>query len=182
MILIRSFSNLLVTRTCIILWMSSNFGQIGPPTTELAVLECLRNTPIYLIMGKMVFPLFLLFLIGSFWYFHVTRTSIKAWMSLNFFKWDLTLAPWTPVSDRCPLGYLFFFSNCLMLVFAGGIGCKSDEFEYNTGDGLKCLKVLPDSFYTYEDAQSSCSAEGGHLVMEKDTVSSQLLESLSLTL
>ena len=28
----------------------------------------------------------LLFLIGSFWYFHVTRTSIKAWMSLNFLK------------------------------------------------------------------------------------------------
>ena len=48
----------------------------------------------------------LLFLIGSFWYFHVTRTSIKAWMSLNFLKWDLTLAHWTQVSDRCPLGYL----------------------------------------------------------------------------
>ena len=26
----------------------------------------------------------MLFLIGSFWYFHVTRTSIKAWMSSNF--------------------------------------------------------------------------------------------------
>ena len=49
----------------------------------------------------------LLFLIESFWYFHVTRTSIKAWMSLNFLKWDLTLAHWTQVSDRCPLGYLF---------------------------------------------------------------------------
>ena len=24
-----------------------------------------------------------------------------------FFKWDLTLAHWTQVSDRCPLGYLF---------------------------------------------------------------------------
>ena len=50
----------------------------------------------------------LLFLIESFWYFHVTRTRIKAWMSLNFLKWDLTLAHWTQVSDRCPLGYLFF--------------------------------------------------------------------------
>ena len=29
----------------------------------------------------------------------VTRTC--------FFKWDLTLAHWTQVSDRCPLGYLF---------------------------------------------------------------------------
>ena len=36
----------LVTRTCIILGMSSNFGQIGPPTTELAALERLRHTPI----------------------------------------------------------------------------------------------------------------------------------------
>ena len=52
----------------------------------------------------------LLFLIGSFWYFHVTRTSIKAWMSLNFLKWDLTLAHWTQVSDHCPLGYLFLYS------------------------------------------------------------------------
>ena len=52
----------------------------------------------------------LLFLIGSFWYFHVTRTSIKAWMSSNFLKWDLTLAHWTQVSDRCPLGYLFVWS------------------------------------------------------------------------
>ena len=55
----------------------------------------------------------LLFLIGSFWYFHVTRTSIKAWMSLNFLKWDLTLAHWTQVSDRCPLGYLFLLLNTM---------------------------------------------------------------------
>ena len=64
----------------------------------------------------------LLFLIGSFWYFHVTRTSIKAWMSLNFLKWDLTLAHWTQVSDRCPLGYLF----CLWLWLSGSCSkaCK----------------------------------------------------------
>ena len=126
LILIRSFSNLLITRTCIILWMSSNFGQIGPPTTELAALERLRNTPIDLIMGKVVFPLFLLFLIGSFWYFHVTRTSIKAWMSLNFLKWDLTLAHWTQVSDRCPLGYLFLIqSSSKLLVIRTGIKAQS---------------------------------------------------------
>ena len=39
--------------------MNENFGQIGPPTSELAALERLRNTPFDLIMGKMVFPLFL---------------------------------------------------------------------------------------------------------------------------
>ena len=96
--------------------MSSNFNQIGPPTTELAALERLRNTSLDLIMGKMVFPLFLC-CFWSFWYFHVTRTSIKAWMSLNFLKWDLTLAHWTQVSDRCPLGYLFnyldYFNACV---------------------------------------------------------------------
>ena len=37
--LIRSFLYLLVTRTCIKSWMSSNFGQIGPLTRELAALE-----------------------------------------------------------------------------------------------------------------------------------------------
>ena len=62
----------------------------------------------------------LLFLIESFWYFHVTRTRIKAWMSLNFLKWDLTLAHWTQVSDRCPLGYLlefFLLLNYFGMVF-----------------------------------------------------------------
>ena len=37
--LIQSFLNLQVTRTCIKSWTSSNFGQIGPLTTELAALE-----------------------------------------------------------------------------------------------------------------------------------------------
>ena len=37
--LIRSFLYLLVTRTCIKSWMSSNFGQIGPLTRELAALK-----------------------------------------------------------------------------------------------------------------------------------------------
>ena len=86
--------------------MSSNFGQIGPLTTELAALEC-KKYPYRPYNGENGVSTFSqLFLIGSFWYFHVTRTSIKAWMSLNFFKWDLTLAHWIQVSDRCPLSYL----------------------------------------------------------------------------
>ena len=40
--LIRSFLYLQVTRTCIKSRMSSNFGQIGPLTTELAALERLK--------------------------------------------------------------------------------------------------------------------------------------------
>ena len=147
-------------RTYIKAYMSLNFGQIAPLTTELAALERLKNRchhvisvdidPIFFklagnknmhnIMNEFEFrpdrttdygvscpwaskkypyrpyngengvsTFSLLFLIGSFWYFHVTRTSIKAWMSLNFLKWDLTLAHWTQVSDRCPLGYLFIY-------------------------------------------------------------------------
>ena len=59
------------------------------------------------------------FLIESSSKLLVTRTGIKAWTSLisglwfpwpiyMFFKWDLTLAHWTQVSNRCPLGYLLY--------------------------------------------------------------------------
>ena len=43
--MIRSFLYLPVMRTCIKSWVSSNFGQIGPLTTELAALERLKNFP-----------------------------------------------------------------------------------------------------------------------------------------
>ena len=70
----------------------------------------------------------LLFLIGSFSFLQVTRTTIKAWMSSNFggippltselaaldqFKksfireYSKYLMTCCQVSDRCPLGYLF---------------------------------------------------------------------------
>ena len=45
LLFIRSFLYLQVTRTCIKSRMSSNFGQIGPLTTELAALESLKNFP-----------------------------------------------------------------------------------------------------------------------------------------
>ena len=55
----------------------------------------------------------LLFLIGSFWYFHVTRTSIKAWMSLNFFEMRFDLG----TSDSCerslPFGLLVLSTSPL---------------------------------------------------------------------
>ena len=41
---------------------SSNFCLIGPPTTELAALECLKKSPYRLIMGKTMSPLFSAFL------------------------------------------------------------------------------------------------------------------------
>ena len=45
LLLIRSFLYLQVTRTCIKSQTSSNFGQIGPLTTELTALEHLKDFP-----------------------------------------------------------------------------------------------------------------------------------------
>ena len=45
LLLIRCFLYLQVTRTCIKSRTSSNFGQVGPLTTELAALERLKNFP-----------------------------------------------------------------------------------------------------------------------------------------
>ena len=53
LLLIRSFLYLQVIRICIKSQMSSNFGQIGLLTTELAALERLKNFP-KTYNGKMV--------------------------------------------------------------------------------------------------------------------------------
>ena len=50
----------------------------------------------------------LLFLIESFWYFHVTRTSIKAWMSLNFFEMRFDLGTLDSGERSVPFGLLVF--------------------------------------------------------------------------
>ena len=55
LLLIWSFLYLQVTRTCIKSRTSSNFGQLGSLTTELAALEHLKISH-RLIMGKMVSP------------------------------------------------------------------------------------------------------------------------------
>ena len=55
LLLIRSFLYLKVTRTCLKSRTSSNLGQIGPLTTELAALERLKNFPLTY-NGKMVSP------------------------------------------------------------------------------------------------------------------------------
>ena len=69
-----------VTRTCIKSRTSSNFGQIGPPTTELAALERLISHR--LIMGKCCLHASSFILIESSLKLLVTRTGIKARTSL----------------------------------------------------------------------------------------------------
>ena len=78
LLLTRSFLYLQVTRTCI-KSRSSNFGQIGPLTTELAALEHLKNFP----WENGVSMLARSFFIKSSSKLLVTRTDIKAWSSLN---------------------------------------------------------------------------------------------------
>ena len=80
--LIRSFLYLQVTRTCIKSWMSSNFSQIGPLTMELAALERLKSFPIDLYWENGVSMLACSFLIQSSSKLLVTRTGIKARLSL----------------------------------------------------------------------------------------------------
>ena len=99
----------------------------------------------------------LLFLIGSFWYFHVTRTSIKAWMSLNFLKWDLTLAYWTQVSDRCPLGYLLPFGLLVALWATCFVWFRFKfTFKENSVISRQCLNVARElSAHFYSTANST---------------------------
>ena len=81
--LIRSFSYLRIMRTCMKSQRSSKYDQIRSPTVELAALERLVKSP-YTHNGRnVVANLASSFLIGSSLLLQVTRTCIKAWMSLN---------------------------------------------------------------------------------------------------
>ena len=60
-------------------WMSSNFGQIPPPTPELSAIAHLKK-----MMYDVVNTLAPLFLIGSSSYWQVTRTSITSRTSSKF--------------------------------------------------------------------------------------------------
>ena len=82
--LIGSSSFLQVRRTTIISRTSSNFDQILPRTTELAVLERLKKISKTYNGSNVVSSLWPLFLIGSSPVLKEMRTTIKAWMSSNF--------------------------------------------------------------------------------------------------
>ena len=79
--LIRSFSYLQIMRTCMKSQRSSKYDPIRSPTVELAALERLVKSQ-YTYNGRNVVAN----LAPSFfdWILQVTRTCIKAWMSLNF--------------------------------------------------------------------------------------------------
>ena len=82
--LIGSSPFLQVARTTIKAGISSNFNQIRLLTVDLVVLERLKKIPRDLLWENVVTTLVTSFLIGSSSFLQITRTTIKAWMSLNF--------------------------------------------------------------------------------------------------
>ena len=76
-------------------WMSSNFGQIPPPTPELSAPARLKNC-----CNNVVNTLAPLFLIGSSSFLQVRRTTIKSRPSSKFDQ----IGPWT--AELAALGRL----------------------------------------------------------------------------
>ena len=84
--LIGSSSFLHVTGKLVISQMGSKFSRIQPGTYELPALERLEKSPLTYNERNIVTTLVLLILNGSSSFLHTIRTTIKAWMNLNFGK------------------------------------------------------------------------------------------------
>ena len=108
---IKSSSKLLVTRTGIKVQSSSILGQIRPLILELLALEWRK---------------FHTFELEYLWSQLASLDQILCVASLGWgkgcirFLGRLTLAHWTQVRDRCPLGYLFHQKNTKSSVFTSG--------------------------------------------------------------
>ena len=113
--LIESPSKLLVTRTGIKAQSSSILGQIRRLILELLALEWRK---------------FHTFELEYLWSQLASLDQILCVALLGWGKdcirfWGtLTLAHWTQVSDRCPLGYLFFYWFCSLFVKFWFKSCK----------------------------------------------------------
>ena len=84
--LIGSSSFLQATSKLIISRMGSKFSRIRPGTYELPALERLAKSPKTYNGRNVVTTVVLSTLNGSSSFLHTIRTTIKAWMSLNFLK------------------------------------------------------------------------------------------------
>ena len=84
--LIGSSSFLQATSKLITSRMDLKFSRIRPGTYELPALERLEKSPWTYYGRNFVTSLVLSILNGCSSFLHTIRTTIKAWMSLNFFK------------------------------------------------------------------------------------------------
>ena len=62
--------------------------------------------------------------------------------NLCFLKWDLTWAHWTQVSDRCPLGYLYFWVSIQMFYISKAIWPVVYPGRQFLSDSLCCKNVV----------------------------------------
>ena len=79
--------------------MGLKFGQIAPWTVELAALERLEKSP-WTYNGKNVVTTLVLSILNGSSFLQIRRTSIKAWMSLNFVKIP------SPIAELAPIEHL----------------------------------------------------------------------------
>ena len=84
--LIGSSSFLQATSKFIISWMGSKFSRIRLGAYELTALESLEKSLYTYDERNIATTLVLSILNGSSSFLHTIRTTIKAWMSLNFVK------------------------------------------------------------------------------------------------
>ena len=104
--LIESSSKLLVTRTGMKARSSSILGRIRPLSLELLALEWQEFHTFELELSLKP--------VGQSWSnFMCSITGVGE--RLHKVLGQIDLAHWTQVSDRCPLGYLFFF--CFVILF-----------------------------------------------------------------
>ena len=80
-----------------------------------------------------------------------------------FFKWDLTLAHWTQVSDRCPMGYLFSLSHlsCLLIVYISPISLAGEAVpmaEWLRKLIFSAINHSPSHRYGFEPVRQTSSA------------------------
>ena len=75
-----------LTRSPLKDWMSLKFCRIRPRTYELAALERMEKSSLTNNGRNVVVTLVLSILNGSSLFLQIRRTTIKAWMSLNFVK------------------------------------------------------------------------------------------------
>ena len=145
---IQSFLYLQETITFMTARTSLNFGLLVPLTAESAALECLKKSPQTYNREKNVSTFSQLFLIGSFLYFQVMITYMRAWMSLKF-KQIQTLV--SMITDRVMMEKkrcLHFFSavfHLFLFILAGNDDMheSSDEFEFRPHWTIECGVSCP---------------------------------------
>ena len=132
--------------TCMRAQRSSKFGQIRPPTAELAAPERLKKSPQTYNGKNGVATFSQLFLIRSISYLQVTITYVRAWMSLKLGQIRLLVSMATDrvIMEKTvlPLFLGCFSSDPLILAGDDDMHENSEEFEFlpdpTTDCGVSC--------------------------------------------